>query len=87
MNQPATVRLVREGGTREATTFGDGLRNRRAERKVYAGVNAYQDEVESMAATVLDGAEPVVTLEDSRANVAAVTALYRSAREGRSVVL
>ena len=87
VNQPATVRLVREGGTREASTFGDGLRNRRAERKVYAGVNAYQDEVESMAATVLDGAEPVVTLEDSRANVAAVTALYRSAREGRSVVL
>ena len=40
-----------------------------------------------MAATVLDGAEPVVTLEDSRANVAAVTALYRSAREGRPVGL
>ena len=49
--------------------------------------NAYRDEVESMAATVLDGAEPVISLADSRANVAAVTALYRSAREGRPVAV
>ena len=86
-NQPATVRLVSEAGIKEATTFGDGLSNRSTERRVFADVNAYQDEVESMAATVLDGADPVVTLEDSRANVAAITALYRSAREGRPVVL
>ena len=86
-NQPATVRLVSEAGNKEASTFGDGLGNRRTERRVFADVNAYQDEVESMAATVLDGADPVVTLQDSRANVAAITALYRSAREGRPVVL
>ena len=87
VGRPATVRLVREAGTRKASTFGDGLGNRGAERRVFADVDAYQDEVESMGATVLDGAEPVVTLEDSRANVAAVTALYRSAREGRPVGL
>ena len=86
-NQPATVRLVSEAGSKEASTFGDGLGNRRTERRVFADVNAYQDEVESMAATVLDGADPVVTLQDSRANAAAITALYRSAREGRPVVL
>jgi len=86
-NQPATVRLVSEAGVKESSTFGDGLDNRRTERKVFADVNAYQDEVESMAATVLDGADPVVTLEDSRANVAAITALNRSAREGRPVEL
>lgn len=86
-NQPATVRLVSEAGIKESSTFGDGLDNRRTERRVFADVNAYQDEVESMAATVLDGADPVVTLEDSRANVAAITALNRSAREGRPVEL
>ncbi len=86
-NQPATVRLVSEAGNKQASTFGDGLGNRRTERRVFTEVNAYRDEVESMAATLLDGADPVVTLEDSRANVAAITALYRSAREGRPVVL
>lgn len=87
VHQSATVRLVREAGIKEASTFGDGLGNRRTERKVFAEVDAYQDEVESMAATVLDGADPVVTLEDSRANVAAITALCRSAREGCPVKL
>ncbi len=86
-NQPASVRLVRQAGAKEASTFGDGLGDRRSERRVFAEINAYQDEVESMAATVLDGADPVVTLQDSRANVAAITALCRSAREGRPVVL
>lgn len=86
-NQPATVRLVSEAEIKQASTFGDGLGNRRTERRVFTEVNAYRDEVESMAATLLDGADPVVTLEDSRANVAAITALCRSAREGRPVVL
>lgn len=87
VNQSANLRLVREAGGREASTFGDGLGNRKTERRVFVDVDAYQDEVESMAATVLDGAAPVISLEDSRANVAAITALCRSAREGRPVVL
>ena len=87
VNQTATVRLVREAGAKEASTFGDGLGDRRTERKVFPEVDAYQDEVESMAATVLDGAAPVISLEDSRANVAAITALCRSARQGRPVTL
>ena len=87
VNQSATVRLVREAGIKETSTFGDGLGNRRTESRVFTEVDAYQDEVESMAATVLDGAHPVITLEDSRANVAAITALCRSAREGRPVLL
>ena len=81
------MRLVREAGIKETSTFGDGLGNRRTESRVFTEVDAYQDEVESMAATVLDGAHPVITLEDSRANVAAITALCRSAREGRPVLL
>ena len=38
-----------------------------------------------MTATLLDGAPPVITLDDSRANVATLAALARSAAEGASV--
>jgi predicted dehydrogenase len=50
-------------------------------------VNAYQHEVDALAACILDGAEPVVPLADSRGNVAALEALSLSAREGRPVRL
>jgi predicted dehydrogenase len=43
----------------------------------------YAGEVEDMAAAVVDGAPQCVSLADSRANVATILALYRSAREGR----
>lgn len=42
----------------------------------------YLGEVEDMADAVLRGKPPAVSLADSRANVAALVALYRSAREG-----
>jgi D-xylose 1-dehydrogenase (NADP+, D-xylono-1,5-lactone-forming) len=45
----------------------------------------YAGEVEDMAAAVLDGTPQRVSLEDSRANVATLLALYRSAREGKPV--
>jgi predicted dehydrogenase len=44
--------------------------------------DAYQCEVDALAAAVLDGTPPAVPLRSSRANVATVTALYRSALEG-----
>ena len=52
---------------------------------VRAGVNAYREQVASMMATILDGAAPVITLEDSRANVATLHALARSAEQGAPV--
>jgi D-xylose 1-dehydrogenase (NADP+, D-xylono-1,5-lactone-forming) len=45
--------------------------------------NAYQCEVEALTAAVLDGAALPVPLESSRANVAALVALYESARQGK----
>ncbi len=45
----------------------------------------YLGEVEDMANAILDGAAPRISLRDSRANVAAILALLRSAREGRPV--
>jgi predicted dehydrogenase len=47
----------------------------------------YVGEVEDLAACALDGKAPVVSLADSRRNVAALQALLRSAREGRPVPL
>ena len=47
----------------------------------------YLDEVEDLADAVLGGSSPRITLEDSRHNVAAIQALYRSARENTVVSL
>lgn len=49
-------------------------------------VDPYLCEVEAMEAAVLDGAPLPLSLESSRANVATLVALYRSAAEGRPVV-
>ena len=54
-------------------------------KQIYEEVNAYQDEVESMASSLLDGTPPEISLSDSRANIAVVMALYQSAREGQVV--
>ncbi len=51
------------------------------------GEELYRGEVENLAAAVLDGAECRMTLDDSRANVAAIVALYESARKSRPVTL
>lgn len=45
--------------------------------------DAYQCEVESIEAAVLDGAPLPVPLDNSRANVATLMALYESARSGK----
>jgi xylose dehydrogenase (NAD/NADP) len=47
-----------------------------------SSADPYQCEVEAIAAGVLDGAPLPVPLSSSRANVATLLALYRSAREG-----
>jgi hypothetical protein len=38
-----------------------------------------------MEASILDGAPPVLSVDDSRGNVAIIVALYRAARENRVV--
>jgi hypothetical protein len=53
----------------------------------FENVNGYRCEVEALTATVLDGAEPIVALADSRGNIAAIVALYQSARTGKPVRL
>lgn len=51
------------------------------------GQELYIGEVEDMADAILLGREPRIPLEDSRANVAVISALLQSAREGKPVSL
>lgn len=81
------VRICRAVGSRSVGTFGDALPQFEEETLTYENVNAYQDEVEAMVACILDGAGPVVSLADSRGNVATLEALCASAREDRPVRL
>jgi xylose dehydrogenase (NAD/NADP) len=81
------VRIWRSGVSRAVGTFGDGVSHFDEEAITYENVQAYGDEIEAMAACVLDGADPVVPLAESRGNVAVLQALCTSAREGRPVRL
>ncbi len=47
----------------------------------------YSGEIEDMADAVLEGKPPRISLADSRGNVAAITALYESARAGKLVAV
>lgn len=51
------------------------------------GTGTYVGEVEDMAGAILHAAPPAVSLADSRATVAAIQALFESARTGKPVFL
>jgi len=63
------------------------FRDGRSEEIAVPGEDRYLLEIEDLAAAVRGEREPRVSLADSRANVAALVALYRSAREERVVRL
>lgn len=50
-------------------------------------VDAYEGEVQAMEACILDGAEPVVSIEQSREFLKSVLALYQSARTGQVITI
>jgi predicted dehydrogenase len=87
VERPATVHLVRYRAAREKSTFGDSLDDQIVESQTFPNVNAYRDEAEAMAATVLEGAPPTISLTDSWNNARVINALYQSARENRLVRL
>jgi predicted dehydrogenase len=62
-------------------------RDGRTEEIAVPGEDRYLLEIEDLAAAVRGERAPLVSLADSRANVAALVALYRSAREGRPIKL
>jgi predicted dehydrogenase len=81
------IRIWRVARSRATGTFGDSPSNLDEELLTYDNVNAYQNEIEAMVASIRDGAEPVVSLQDSRGNVATLEALCASARDGAAVRL
>lgn len=54
---------------------------------VEGSLELFVREVADFVATVQDGRPPVVTLDESRGNTAAIQSLYQSAREGRPVAI
>jgi predicted dehydrogenase len=77
------VRIRRPARDRSLGTFGDDSSRFEEETLTYENVNGYRNEVEAVAACVLDRAVSVVSLEDSRGNAATLESLCASAREGR----
>ncbi len=84
--KPTHARVV-SGGASTKATFGDSTDHLKDETLTFDGRSAYLYQVESMAASILDGVPPVISLDDSRANVQTLVALYESAREGRIVTM
>ena len=74
-------------GGRSRTTRCCVTRDGRAEAISVPGEDRFLLEIEDLAEAVRTGRPPRVSLADSRANVAALVALQRSAREGRPVRL
>jgi predicted dehydrogenase len=69
-------------GRRESLLLSYGGR---VEKVPVRGPELYLGEVEDMEEAILDGKAPRISLAHSRANVAAITSLLRSARESRVV--
>jgi predicted dehydrogenase len=81
------VRICRASHGPASGTFSDTAGKIDEELVTYDNVNAYQNEIEAMVASILDGADPVVPLIDSRGNVATLEALCASAKTGVAVRL
>ena len=79
------VKVTRSGEAEGTSTFSDGMEGHTTDTKAYENMNAYQCEINSMVKSVLDGAEPVISLTDSWRNVATIVALHESARTDKSV--
>lgn len=83
----AHVHVIRHDGSPPRNDWDDGMLNQTVETKTYPQYNAYADEVRSMIACIVDGADPVIPLSDSRQNTAVLLALFESARDGKAVRL
>jgi predicted dehydrogenase len=79
------IRVWRADDSGPAGTFSDSSGSLRYEEFAFERINAYREQIASMTATLLDGTPPVISLDDSRANVATLQALAHSAVEGASV--
>ena len=79
------VHVCRATGNHTMGTFGDACSSIEEETLTYENVNGYHHEVEAVVDCILHGAEPVVSLADSRGNAATLEALCTSARKNELV--
>ena len=82
----ATLRIPRpfNPGVQETLEL---VRQGKTEKIIVEGTPPYLSEVEDMADAILMGKPPVISIADSRANVAAILALFESAKTGKPVAL
>ncbi|HZQ06062.1 MAG TPA: Gfo/Idh/MocA family oxidoreductase [Anaerolineae bacterium] len=81
------VNWIRTAGARGKGTFNDSAGEVEIGTQTFENANAYQDEIESMASSILDGAPPKIPLTDSWNNIAVIVALLESARVGQAIRL
>jgi len=79
------VDWIRHDDSPPRGNWDNGMLRQAVETTEYPDVDAYQHHVDRMMATILDGAEPVISLSDSRQNTTVLLALFESAREGKAV--
>ena len=81
----ANVQVTRSGDAEETSTFSDNIEGHTTNTKTYENMNPYQCEIDSMVESVLNGAEPIISLTDSWKNVATIVALHESAQTSKPV--
>ena len=79
------VDWIRHDGSSARGNWDDGMLSQSVETTKYPHDNAYRHHVDRMMASILDGAEPVIPLSDSRQNTTVLLALFELAREGKAV--
>lgn len=79
------VRVIRHDGSPRAGAWDDGMLNQTVDTTTHEKADGYRAEVDSMVSSILDGADPVIPLSDSRQNARVILALLDSARTGRAV--
>ena len=87
LNRDIHVHLIRHDGSPPQSTWDDGMDHQATETRTFRRANGYEHEVASMVGSILDGAEPVVSLADSRCNIGAILGLLESVRTGTTVKL
>ena len=83
----SNIHIVAGEREQPGVTFADSTDFLNDQTITYENVNAYQDEINSMIDSILDGSPPIISLEDSRGNAVTLAALCKSVREGRSITL
>ena len=79
------VDWIRNDNSPARGNWDDGMLSQTVDTTKYPNDNAYRHHVDRMVASILDGAEPVIPLSDSRQNTIVLLALFESAREGKVV--